>query len=182
MFRNYFVVFFIVLVAALCSCNKKSANTETNNSVKNKNTITNEGERLAPGFTLFTPAGEKISLSDYSGKIVILDFWATWCLPCQKGIPDLVSIQKNYSNNLTVIGISLDQPSGQKKLSEFIKEYKINYPIVIGTEEVAESYGNIQAIPTIFIINKKGKIINEYIGIVPISTLQKEINSILENS
>ena len=139
-------------------------------------------EKLAPEFSLYTLDGDEIRLSDYAGKIVILDFWATWCPPCRKSIPDLISIQKEYKNDLVIIGISLDQPSTQGELQPFIESYGINYPVVLGTLEVVEAYGNIQAIPTSFTIDGEGKIINKHVGLVPKSTLVEEIEAILNGS
>jgi len=133
----------------------------------------------APEFTLYTLEGTEVKLSDYLGKIVILDFWATWCAPCIKSIPDLISIQDEYEDELIVIGISLDQPATQNNLQLFINNFGINYPVVLGTYEVLEAYGNIQAIPTSFIIDTEGNIINKHIGLVPKSTLIEEINSLL---
>ena len=140
------------------------------------------GSEAAPDFTLYTLDGEEVKLSDYLGKVVILDFWATWCSPCRKGIPDLISIQNEYNDDLVVIGISLDQPATQNEMVPFIKNYGINYPIVLGNIEVSAAYGNIQAIPTSFVIDKEGNIINKHIGLVPKSTLIEEINLLLSGT
>jgi thiol-disulfide isomerase/thioredoxin len=149
---------------------------------KNFTGVISGDEKLAPEFSLYTLDGDEIRLSDYAGKIVILDFWATWCPPCRKSIPDLISIQNEYKDDLIIIGISLDQPSTQGELQPFIESYGINYPIVLGTLEVVEAYGNIQAIPTSFTIDREGKIINKHIGLVPKSTLVEEIEAILNGS
>jgi cytochrome c biogenesis protein CcmG/thiol:disulfide interchange protein DsbE len=138
--------------------------------------------KIAPEFSLYTLEGDEIRLSDYAGKIVILDFWATWCPPCRKSIPDLISIQNEYKDDLIIIGISLDQPSTQVELQPFIESYGINYPVVLGTLEVVEAYGNIQAIPTSFIIDREGKITNKHVGLVPKSTLVDEIEALLNGS
>ena len=140
------------------------------------------GNNAAPDFTLYTLDGEEVRLSDYLGKVVILDFWATWCAPCRKGIPDLISIQNEYKDELVVIGISLDQPATQDKLVPFIESYGINYPVVLGNIEVSDAYGNIQAIPTSFIIDQEGNIINKHIGLIPKSILAEEINSLLSGT
>jgi cytochrome c biogenesis protein CcmG/thiol:disulfide interchange protein DsbE len=140
------------------------------------------GDNPAPDFSLITLEGDSVKLSDYAGKIVILDFWATWCPPCRKGIPDLISIQNEFENDVTVIGISLDQPSMHDDLSLFIEDYEINYPILLGTLEVVMAYGNVRAIPTSFIIDREGMIVNKYMGLVPKSIYVQEINSLLDNS
>ncbi|UCH66616.1 MAG: TlpA family protein disulfide reductase, partial [Ignavibacterium sp.] len=132
----------------------------------NESANTSEDEK-APDFTLLTLNGEEVKLTDYEDKIVILDFWATWCGPCRKGIPDLVSIQKEYKDDVVVIGISLDQPSTQRNIEPFINHFGINYPIVLGTIDVVVAYGNIQAIPTSFIIDKERNIVKKHVGLVP---------------
>jgi len=134
----------------------------------------------APDFTLKSTDGKKIKLSDYKGKIVILDFWATWCGPCRIGIPDLIEIQKEYKDKVVVIGISLDQDRTIKDVIPFIKEYKINYPVVYGTEQVVVDYGYIEAIPTTFILDTKRNIVDKFIGLVPKSAYVNKIKSLLK--
>jgi thiol-disulfide isomerase/thioredoxin len=134
----------------------------------------------APEFKLTGIDGKEVKLSDYKGKIVILDFWATWCGPCRRGIPDLVSLQKEYKNKLVVIGISLDKVSGtDKDVKPFIKEYKINYPVIWGNEKVTKDYGDIQAIPTSFVINQDGNIVDKHVGLVPKEAYVSRIKSLL---
>ncbi len=169
----------IISVAALYASNS-SYSLNDRGDHNNSAAVTVDGEAdQAPDFTLYTLEGTEIKLSNYLGKIVILDFWATWCAPCRKSIPDLISIQDEYEDDLVVIGISFDQPASQNNLQQFINNFGINYPVVLGTNEVSEAYGNIQAIPTSFIIDTEGNIINKHIGLVPKSTLIEEINSLL---
>jgi thiol-disulfide isomerase/thioredoxin len=136
----------------------------------------------APDFELTTLDGKSLKLSDYNGKIVILDFWATWCGPCRRGIPDLVEIQKEYNDDVVVIGISLDQENTQDQLQPFVEYFNINYPIVLWSEKVVEDYGNIGAIPTSFIIDKDGNIVNKFVGLMPKESFVEQINSILKKS
>jgi thiol-disulfide isomerase/thioredoxin len=133
----------------------------------------------APEFRLLTLEGKEVKLSDFQGKIVLLDFWATWCPPCRKAIPDLVSIQREFKNDVRVIGISFDLSSTQGELESFIENYGINYPVLLGTIDVAVAYGNIQAIPTTFIIDREGIITNKHIGLVPKSDLIQEIKLLI---
>jgi thiol-disulfide isomerase/thioredoxin len=136
----------------------------------------------APEFALSTLDGKVIRLSDYVGKIVIVDFWATWCGPCRMAIPELVELQNEYKNDLVIIGISLDQPNTQRNLKPFIESYGINYPIVLGTIEVVEAYGNIRGIPTSFIVNQDGEIVNKFTGYVPKSYYTSDIDQLLNSS
>jgi thiol-disulfide isomerase/thioredoxin len=139
------------------------------------------GEK-APDFELSTLDGEVIRLSDYLGKIVIVDFWATWCAPCRMAIPELVELQNEYEGDLVIIGISLDQPYTQQNLKPFMETYGINYLIVLGTVEVVEAYGNIRGIPTSFIVNQDGEIVNKFTGYVPKSHYATDIDQLLDSS
>jgi thiol-disulfide isomerase/thioredoxin len=182
MLRKLLILVLLIFTAAVYGCNDstpKSEITKNNLLVTAKSDM---GNNAAPEFTLYTLDGEEVKLSDYLGKVVILDFWATWCAPCRKAIPDLISIQNKYKDDLVVIGISLDQPATQDQLVPFIENYGINYPIVLGNIEVSAAYGNIQAIPTSFIIDQEGNIINKHIGLVPKSTLIEEINLLLSGT
>jgi peroxiredoxin len=134
----------------------------------------------APDFTLKSVDGKTIKLSDYKGKVVIIDFWATWCGPCRRGIPDLVSIQTEFKNDLVIIGISLDAEKTIKDVPEFVKSYKINYPIVYGDEKVVMAYGGIQSIPTAFVIDKNGNVVDRHIGLVSKDTYVTKIKELLK--
>jgi thiol-disulfide isomerase/thioredoxin len=175
MLKNLLAIMLLILTTTLFSCEGRSS--QFGNLLK---TASNTDDEKAPDFTLLTLSGEEVKLTDYPDKIVILDFWATWCGPCRRGIPDLVSIQNEYKEEVVVIGISLDQPSTQRNIQPFIDHFEINYPIVLGTLEVVVAYGNIQAIPTSFIIDEERNIVNRHIGLVPKATLVEEINSLLK--
>jgi len=139
----------------------------------------NPDNKKAPEIVLKTLEGKTVKLSDYKGKIVIVDFWATWCPPCRKGIPDLIELQKTYSKYLVVLGISLDQERTLKDLKPFIENYGINYPVVLGDEKVVKDYGGINAIPTSFIIDQKGFIIDSHVGLVPKTVYEDKIKKLL---
>lgn len=137
----------------------------------------------APEFKLKSTEGKEIKLSDFKGKVVVLDFWATWCGPCRKGVPDLVELQNEYQNKLVVIGVSLDEISGTSSdVKPFIQSFKINYPIVLGNEKVSQDYGDVQSIPTSFIIDQKGNIVNKHVGLTPKEVYVKQIKSLLSKS
>jgi len=123
----------------------------------------------APGFSLKDLSGNMVSLKQYKGHIVLVDFWATWCFPCRKSIPELISLQNKYRDQkLVILGISMDDPSrvDDKNLLAFKERVKINYPILRATHKVVQDYfGNDQiAIPTMFVISRKGEIAHKHVG------------------
>ena len=122
-----------------------------------------EGKK-APDFVLRNLEGREVKLSDYAGKVVILDFWATWCPPCRAEIPHFVQLQKEWgSKGLQVIGVSLDR-EGVKVLKPFAKKYRMNYLVLIGDSKVVKVYGSIRSIPTTFVIDRNGIIYKKYVG------------------
>jgi len=134
---------------------------------------------LAPDFKLQSTEGKSIKLSDFKGKVVIVDFWATWCPPCRKGIPDLIDLKKKYgSKGFEVIGVSVDSDT-KDKVIPFIKENGMNYPVVYSESNVLELYGGIHNIPTSFVIDKKGKIVASYVGLTPKATYEDHIKKLL---
>jgi thiol-disulfide isomerase/thioredoxin len=186
----YFQVFIFILLIAFIGCGKNNSNktAENTNSANSKAPSTSTGLNNSTSSTAYNFSlknvlnGKEVKLSDYRGKVVIVDFWATWCGPCRRGIPDLIKLQKKYKNKIAVIGISLDQQETQKDVVPFIKNYGINYPVVLGNVDVVTNYGNINAIPTTFIIDQQGKIIDKNIGLVPPSKLIGTIDKLLNNS
>jgi thiol-disulfide isomerase/thioredoxin len=133
----------------------------------------------APQWELTNVEGKLVKLSDFHGKVVILDFWATWCGPCRVEIPHFVELQKQYGDKgLTVIGVSLDE-QGPEVVKKFIKRLGVNYPIVIGNQKAVEAYGGIDALPTTFVIDRQGRIVSEHIGYDDKTAFEKEIQSLL---
>jgi len=119
---------------------------------------------LAPDFTLRDLNGESFSLAEAKGKVVILDFWATWCPPCRAELPHFQSLHREYEGKgLVVIGISLDS-TGAASVKSFIEDNGISYPILMGDRDVQASYGGIRSIPTTFVIDRKGHIVKKFVG------------------
>jgi len=134
----------------------------------------------APEFTINTVDGQKVSLSDFSGKPVILDFWATWCGPCRMEIPGFVELKKKYGDKIGIIGISLDR--SQKQVVKFKEAYKMNYPVAMATREIVEAYSKIYKImyiPTTFIIDKNGNIYDIYVGYKPKEDFERILTKLL---
>ncbi len=173
------ILILILVFAVNTFSNSKTTLKIKDNSSVNVFEINKEGDK-APNFSLKSVKGKTVKLSDYKGKIVIVDFWATWCPPCRKGIPDLVSIQKKFKKDVVIIGISLDAEKTIKDVPAFVKNYKINYPILYGDEKVVVDYGGIQSIPTAFVIDRKGNIVDSHIGLADKDTYINKIKELLK--
>ncbi len=131
----------------------------------------------APAFTLPDISGKSVSLADFKGKVVVLDFWATWCPPCRKEIPDFISIQNEYgSKGVQVVGIALDE---LPKVRAFVQANGMNYPVLMGTDAITALYGGIEGIPTTFIIDRNGKIVERFEGFRPRATFVAAISRLL---
>jgi cytochrome c biogenesis protein CcmG/thiol:disulfide interchange protein DsbE len=120
----------------------------------------------APDFTLEDLKGNEISLNDYKGKVLFLNFWATWCGPCRREIPDFIEAYDEYGDDgLEILGVSVDQGS-QKKIVQFVEAYKINYPVVMYTNQLVRDYQPGNYIPSTIIIDREGKIRHKQIGLM----------------
>jgi peroxiredoxin len=133
----------------------------------------------ATDFTLPALDGKKLTLSSFRGKVVLLNFWATWCGPCKAEIPAFVELQQQFKNDLVVVGLSVDDPADKAKA--FAAEYKVNYPMVLGLghDEIQDAYGPIYGIPASFLISRDGKVCKRHLGIAPKSQFEKEIKALL---
>jgi cytochrome c biogenesis protein CcmG/thiol:disulfide interchange protein DsbE len=139
-----------------------------------------EKKQKAPNFSLQTQNGKAIELSKLKGKVVLVNFWATWCPPCRAEIPDFIELYDSYkSKGFEIVGIALDE-DGWSKVAPYIEEVKINYPVVLGSTKVVQQYGGIEAIPTTFIVDKKGYIVACQVGLLSKELLEQKLKSLLK--
>jgi thiol-disulfide isomerase/thioredoxin len=133
---------------------------------------------MAPPFDAHDISGKVVSKADWGGKVVLLNFWATWCPPCREEIPGLIALQKQFKDRLEVIGLSKDD-DGPKKVLKFAQQEGINYPIVMATPQLTEPYGGVPALPTSFLIDTQGRVVQKHVGLYPIDAYAREIRALL---
>jgi peroxiredoxin len=133
-----------------------------------------------PDFNLKDVTGANVKLSDYKGKVVLLNFWATWCGPCKVEIPWFMDFERTYKDrNFAVVGVSMDE-DGWDAVKPYIEEKKMNYRVVLGNDQVSTLFGNVDSLPTTIVIDREGRIASMHVGLVAKATYQKEIEKLLE--
>ncbi len=170
-FRSYaLAAVMVVVVLCLAGCH---SSTEPGNA--RPGTV----HSSAPDFSLQDINGHPLELSSYRGKVVLLNFWATWCTPCRAEIPNFVQWQDSYGpQGFQILGISMDD--GPEPVRTFYQQFKMNYPVAVGTDKLAQSYGGVLGLPVSFLIGRDGKIAAKYVGAVQIPTVEQEIKSRLQ--
>ena len=134
--------------------------------------------RPAPDFSLAQLDGQQLQLSSYRGKVVLLDFWATWCVPCREETPHLVELQQKYGDRgLQIIGVSMDDSADP--VSGFYREFHINYPVVMGNAQTGELYGGVLGLPIAFYVGRDGIIYSKKIGAQSAAAIEDEIKKLL---
>lgn len=132
----------------------------------------------APAFKAKDLDGKELSLEPYKGKVVLLNFWATWCGPCRMEIPSLVELQKRYEGHLQIIGMDVDDDDADT-VRDVVKNESINYPVAITSGEVRMAYGGIAALPTLFVINAEGKVVQKHVGLYNPALYETEVRALL---
>ncbi len=132
----------------------------------------------APDFKLTGLDGKPITLADSHGKVILLNFWATWCGPCRAEIPDLVELQNKYNNRLQILGLVVDDDD-QDAIKDFVEKFGINYPVALATNDIRMQYGGIAALPTSFVLDAEGRIVQKHEGLRDPVLYETEIRSLL---
>ena len=136
----------------------------------------------APDFNLPTLDGRRMKLSDFRGKAVLLNFWATWCPPCKIEMPWFVELQKQYGKDgLVVLGVAMDDTE-PPKIAQFAHDMGVNYPVLLGTDQVSDDYGNVQYLPTTFYVDRNGVIVDKAAGLFSRQEIERDIRKILASS
>jgi peroxiredoxin len=149
-----------VALAAICAITGCSDTGTVKAAVKE-----GKDRKLAPAFTLKDATGESVELANYKGKVVLLDFWATWCAPCKVEIPWFMEFEQQFKDRgFAVVGVSMDE-DGWSVVKPYVQGLKINYRILLGNDQVGQLYGGVDSLPTTFLIDRQGKIASVHVGI-----------------
>jgi thiol-disulfide isomerase/thioredoxin len=147
--KSLLSVIAIALIVSACSSSESSSSAKLNQ---------------APGFALEGLDGKTVDFKEYQGKLVLVDFWATWCPPCRRSIPHLAELHKKYSNRgFAVVGISLDQ-TGRESVASFARANAIPYTVLMGSQDVAESWNIGGGIPVAILVNREGAVVEKIVG------------------
>lgn len=166
MFRRAGIVSIVGLLCAvlIAGCTRKEQSTS---------------KAAAPDFTLQDLAGKDVRLADLKGKVVLVEFWATWCPPCRESIPGMERLHASYKDKgLVTLGISLDDEEEWEDVRKFAAEHGISYPVLKGNEDVSEKF-LVRVIPTVYLVNREGIIAKQYVGGGIDEALEKEIRALL---
>ena len=135
--------------------------------------------KSAPNFKLKSHDGTVVELAKLKGKVVVVNFWATWCGPCRREIPGFMEVHDQFKDKgVVIVGVSLDQ-EGWEVVQPYVERTKMNYPVVVGDGALADAYGGINGIPATFIVDKKGNIVRKHVGYMSKSDLEGIVKSLL---
>ena len=133
----------------------------------------------APDFKLKDLDGKDLSLASLNGKVVLLNFWATWCGPCRAEIPSLIQLQKRYQDRMQIIGLVVDEDD-QAAIRKFVESQGINYPVALAPDDVRIAYGGVSALPTVFLLNTSGRVVQKHVGLFDPALYETEVRVLLD--
>jgi thiol-disulfide isomerase/thioredoxin len=122
-------------------------------------------------------SGARLDLRALAGKVVVINFWATWCGPCRDEMPDLVALQAHYKDQLAIIGLSIDEGS-VSGVQAFAKEFAVNYPVAIAGEAVIKAFGGVDVVPATFMVDRQGKIVQRHAGRIQADRIEHEVRAL----
>jgi thiol-disulfide isomerase/thioredoxin len=131
-----------------------------------------------PPFLVSDLSGRVVSTAALRGKVVLLNFWATWCPPCRDEIPEMIELANRYKDRLAIVGVSMDD-SSPSEVAEFVRTARIDYPVVMGDPQISDEYGGVPALPTSFVIDTDGNVVQKHMGLFPIEVYDNEIRALL---
>ena len=178
---KYLYPFLLMIIFAGCDAQSNKAQEVTNSNLNQTTDIQKQ-----KSYTLTTTKGEKISFEfendvlfskQFNGKMVLINFWAPWCKPCLKEMPSFVEIQEQYKDDFMIIGVLFNNKLTPERLDEFMKQYKVNFPVTIGDENkrLAKSFDDVKMIPESFLFSKDGILLEKFIGEIKKSKLENYI-------
>ncbi|MGH9728018.1 MAG: TlpA disulfide reductase family protein [Candidatus Acidiferrales bacterium] len=132
----------------------------------------------APPFLVRDLSGNVVSTPALKGKVVLLNFWATWCGPCREEIPEMVKLQSKYKDTLQIIGASEDEVPPEQ-VAKFAQKVGINYPVIMASAQLEREYGGVAALPTTFVINTDGRVVQKNVGVYPLEFYDMEVRSLM---
>jgi thiol-disulfide isomerase/thioredoxin len=168
--RRTLILLIVLILAALYAFRRSGTRNPTTSTAQRK---------PAPDFSLPQPSGgPPLKLSDYRGRVVVLDFWATWCEPCRAEIPHFVDLQNKYADQgFQILGVAMDD--SPDPVPAFVKQFKMNYPVVMGNAKIGEQYGGVLGLPIAFLIDRQGQIRKKHIGATEASVFEQEVTHLL---
>jgi thiol-disulfide isomerase/thioredoxin len=132
-----------------------------------------------PPFLVSDVEGHVLSSAQWRGRVVIVNFWATWCPPCREEIPEMINLANRYGDRLQIVGVSEDDDATPEEVRDFAHNEKINYPIVMGSNGISKEYGGVPALPTSFLVDTNGRVVQKHVGLYPVSVYDREIRALL---
>ncbi|HYL65313.1 MAG TPA: TlpA disulfide reductase family protein [Candidatus Methylomirabilis sp.] len=173
-FTNSSVVFWVLAVLLLCTAPLPAfAQQDTDPVIR---FVRNPDP--APDFDLKTLDGKPVALAEFRGRVVFLNFWATWCGPCRAEVPDLIALQNRYKDRLQIIGLDVDDDD-PAEIQRFIAENGIPYPVAMAPSDLRAAYGGIPALPTSFVLDTEGRVVQKHVGLFDPSLYETEIRALL---
>ena len=172
----------LALMLAACASPETSseAAAQASGNLPMTQTMSTTALGVAPDFTLPTLAGDSLRLSGLQGQIVVVNFWATWCAPCIEEIPELIALHDELNpHGLTVLGVAIDE-EGEVLVRPYAERLGITYPVLLDDGAVSEAFGGVWALPTTYVIDPEGQIMQRVVGLFPIKEMHPEFRKMLD--